>query len=130
MRASGDDLMGLCHLSGGKKSLVVALFFIDNRMVSKFRFACRFHVVQVIWLSFRLHGFRGFNLFYMLMSTDDEWLVAIAAMTLCALVMVTIWMIVFFIQHNRKFSQRRNTMETIKEILKPSSNGRSKKNDS
>lgn len=62
-------------------------------------------------------------------NTDDEWVFAVAILTLCPLVIVTVWMVVFFVQYNRKSSRRKEVMEKVEDIMKPSSNGRSKKDN-
>lgn len=65
----------------------------------------------------------------MYLSTGDEWTVAIAALTLAALTMFTVWLVIFFIDNNKKRSRWNDMMDVLGEIMKPSKNGRDKKTD-
>ena len=63
-------------------------------------------------------------------TTDDEWLFAISLLTLAGLLIITIWMVIYFVQYNKRYSQKKKMMDIANELLKPSKNGRSKKDHS
>ncbi len=119
--------LGVCCIPRGTEHLVADSFSLDIGILGQFHPARQCQVFHCTWLSVRLYCLCRFNLHAMYHTSDEEWVFAVAALTLCALVMVTVWMVFFLVQYNRKRTLQNKTMETLNEILKPSSNGRGKK---
>lgn len=114
-------------MARGAQQLVVDGFYYHTGLWCQFLSQGQCKVLYFLWLPFRLYCFCVFNLYAMYLSTDDEWLFAISILTVLTLLVVTFWMVIMVVQNNRRYSRKKELESTVEEIMKPSKNGRSKK---